>query len=77
MITVENILKLENDFANDPEVQRLTSLLQSIMNKKIDEAGVQYSDETEQAWVAWDEFHSEERYLDLDEVSMFRFLLRY
>ena len=74
MITAQNILNLENDFANDPEVQRLTSLLQSIMNKKIEEAGVEYSDETEEAW---DEFHSEERHLDLDEVSMFRFLLRY
>ena len=74
MITVRNILNLENDFANDPEVQRLTSILQSIMDKKFEEAGVQYSDETEQAW---DEFHSEERHLHLDEVSMFRFLLRY
>lgn len=70
----EQILKLENDFANDPEVEKLISMLKDIMNKKIDEAGLEDSAKTERAW---DEFHESAMYLDLDEFSMFRFLLNY
>lgn len=72
--TTQQILKLENDFANDPEVQKLISILTDKMIKMIDEAGLEDSAETDEAW---DEFHEGERYLDLDEMSMFRFLLRY
>ena len=72
--TTGKILKLENDFANDPEVQKLISILTDKMNKMIEDAGLEDSPETEHAW---DEFHEGEKYLDLDETSMFRFLLRY
>ena len=70
MSTIQTILKLEKEFDTNEEVKKHLSILQNLLSEHIDQL-----DDTEETEQAWDEFHEGGMGLDLDEISLFRFLL--